>query len=68
MPLAPWLEWWAWSPDTEEGLAFKEQEAAYLSRWKTTVNEAVGITAIAMGCAFAPIAAPRFNRLAPRAC
>ena len=38
----PWLEWWAAGrPETAEGLAFKEQEAAYLSRWKTTVNEAV---------------------------
>ena len=37
-----WLEWWAAGrPETAEGLAFKEQEAAYLSRWKTTVNEAV---------------------------
>ena len=38
----PWLEWWAAGrPETAEGLAFKEQEAAYLSRWITTVNEAV---------------------------
>ena len=38
----PWLEWWAAGrPETAEGLAFKEQEAVYLSRWKTTVNEAV---------------------------
>jgi ribonucleotide reductase class II len=38
----PWLEWWAAGrPETAEGLAFKEQEAAFLARWKTTVNEAV---------------------------
>ena len=38
----PWLNWWeAGRPDTEAGLAFKEQEAAYLSRWKEIVNEAV---------------------------
>lgn len=38
----PWLTWWeAGRPDTEAGLAFKQQEAAYLSRWKTAVNEAV---------------------------
>ena len=38
----PWLNWWeAGRPDTEAGLAFKEQEAAYLSRWKELVNEAV---------------------------
>ena len=38
----PWLEWWAAGrPETAEGLTFKEKEAAYLSRWKTTVNEAV---------------------------
>ena len=36
MPSATeWLSWWeAGRPDTEEGLRFKEQEAAYLSRWK----------------------------------
>ncbi len=38
----PWLEWWAAGrPETAEGLTFKEKEAAYLSRWKTIVNEAV---------------------------
>ena len=38
----PWLEWWAAGrPETAEGLTFKEKEAAYLSRWKSTVNEAV---------------------------
>jgi ribonucleotide reductase class II len=37
-----WLRWWeAGRPGTEEGLAFKAQEAAYLSRWKTIVNQAV---------------------------
>ena len=38
----PWLQWWeAGRPDSEEGLAFKEQEAAYLSRWKQVVNDTV---------------------------
>jgi ribonucleotide reductase class II len=38
----PWLRWWEQGrPETEEGLAFKAQEAAYLSRWKQIVNEAV---------------------------
>jgi len=38
----PWLKWWeAGRPDTAEGRAFKAQEAAYLSRWKQIVNEAV---------------------------
>ena len=37
-----WLSWWeAGRPDTEEGLRFKEQEAAYLSRWKEIVNQTV---------------------------
>jgi len=37
-----WLKWWeAGRPDTAEGCAFKAQEAAYLSRWKQIVNEAV---------------------------
>jgi ribonucleotide reductase class II len=38
----PWLTWWeAGRPDTEEGKAFKQQEAAFLSRWKAIVNETV---------------------------
>ena len=38
----PWLTWWeAGRPDTAEGQAFKSQEAAYLSRWKQIVNQAV---------------------------
>jgi len=38
----PWLTWWeAGRPDTVEGQAFKAQEAAYLSRWKQIVNDAV---------------------------
>ncbi|WP_115014611.1 ribonucleoside-triphosphate reductase, adenosylcobalamin-dependent [Synechococcus sp. UW140] len=38
----PWLNWWeAGRPDTEEGQEFKRQEAAFLSRWKTIVNETV---------------------------
>ncbi|MFL2488540.1 MAG: ribonucleoside-triphosphate reductase, adenosylcobalamin-dependent, partial [Parasynechococcus sp.] len=37
-----WLNWWeAGRPDTEQGLAFKSQEAAYLARWKAIVNETV---------------------------
>lgn len=38
----PWLKWWeAGRPGTPEGESFKAQEAAFLSRWKTFVNEAV---------------------------
>jgi hypothetical protein len=38
----PWLKWWeAGRPDTEEGLAFKQQEAEYLSRWKEIVHNTV---------------------------
>ncbi|MEC8441868.1 MAG: ribonucleoside-triphosphate reductase, adenosylcobalamin-dependent [Cyanobacteriota bacterium] len=38
----PWLQWWeAGRPNTEQGLAFKSQEAAYLSRWKQVVNDTV---------------------------
>lgn len=38
----PWLRWWEEGrPETEEGLAFKAQEAEYLGRWKQIVNEAV---------------------------
>ncbi|MCP9809961.1 ribonucleoside-triphosphate reductase, adenosylcobalamin-dependent [Cyanobium sp. HWJ4-Hawea] len=38
----PWLKWWeAGRPETEEGISFKQQEAAYLGRWKQIVNEAV---------------------------
>ena len=37
-----WLNWWeAGRPDTEQGLAFKSQEADYLARWKAIVNETV---------------------------
>ena len=37
-----WLNWWETGrPDTEQGLAFKSQEAAYLARWKAIVNETV---------------------------
>ena len=37
-----WLRWWeAGRPETEEGKAFKSQEAAYLSRWKQVVNDTV---------------------------
>ena len=38
----PWLQWWeAGRPDSEEGRAFRSEEAAYLSRWKDIVNDAV---------------------------
>ncbi len=38
----PWLKWWeAGRPDTEEGRAFKTQEAEFLGRWKGIVNQAV---------------------------
>jgi ribonucleotide reductase class II len=38
----PWLQWWeAGRPETEAGLAFKAQEAAFLSRWKEIVNQSV---------------------------
>ncbi len=37
-----WLQWWeAGRPDSEEGRAFRQQEAAYLSRWKDWVHQAV---------------------------
>ena len=37
-----WLLWWqAGRPDTEAGQAFKDKEAAYLSRWKSIVNDTV---------------------------
>ncbi len=39
---AAWLRWWAEGrPATPEGERFKEQEAAYLGRWKEAVNTAV---------------------------
>jgi ribonucleotide reductase class II len=38
-----WLKWWeAGRPDTMQGLEFKSQEKAYLSRWKETVHRVVG--------------------------
>jgi ribonucleotide reductase class II len=37
-----WLQWWeAGRPDTMQGLEFKAQEQAYLSRWKAIVHETV---------------------------
>lgn len=37
-----WLAWWqAGRPDTMQGLEFKAQEQAYLSRWKTIVHQTV---------------------------
>ncbi|MBW4583532.1 MAG: ribonucleoside-triphosphate reductase, adenosylcobalamin-dependent [Tildeniella nuda ZEHNDER 1965/U140] len=37
-----WLRWWeAGRPDTVPGLEFKQQEQAYLSRWRETVEQAV---------------------------
>jgi ribonucleotide reductase class II len=39
----PWLQWWeAGRPDSEEGRAFREGEARYLSRWREIVHQAVG--------------------------
>jgi ribonucleotide reductase class II len=38
----PWLQWWeAGRPESEEGRAFRAQEASYLSRWRAIVDEAV---------------------------
>ena len=37
-----WLQWWeAGRPDSEEGRAFRAEEARYLSRWKRIVDETV---------------------------
>ncbi|MDB9526111.1 ribonucleoside-triphosphate reductase, adenosylcobalamin-dependent [Oscillatoria sp. CS-180] len=37
-----WLKWWeAGRPNTMQGLEFKAQEQAYLSRWKAIVHETV---------------------------
>ncbi|XGV96022.1 MAG: ribonucleoside-triphosphate reductase, adenosylcobalamin-dependent [Leptolyngbya sp. BL-A-14] len=37
-----WLRWWeAGRPDTVTGLEFKQQEQAYLTRWRETVEQAV---------------------------
>ncbi|KGG17404.1 ribonucleoside-triphosphate reductase, adenosylcobalamin-dependent [Prochlorococcus sp. MIT 0603] len=38
----PWLKWWeAGRPESEEGKAFKSQEAEYLKGWKDIVNKTV---------------------------
>ena len=38
----PWLQWWeAGRPDSEEGRAFREEEARYLKRWRAIVDAAV---------------------------
>ncbi|MDM7952854.1 MAG: ribonucleoside-triphosphate reductase, adenosylcobalamin-dependent [Cyanobium sp. CZS 25K] len=38
----PWLQWWeAGRSDSEEGRAFRAEEAAYLTRWKQCVHDAV---------------------------
>ncbi len=38
----PWLQWWeAGRPDSEEGRAFRAEEARYLRRWRAIVDEAV---------------------------
>ncbi|MEY4353514.1 MAG: ribonucleoside-triphosphate reductase, adenosylcobalamin-dependent [Cyanobacteriota bacterium] len=38
----PWLQWWeAGRPDSEDGRAFRAEEARYLSRWRAIVDEAV---------------------------
>jgi ribonucleotide reductase class II len=37
-----WLRWWeAGRPDTVSGLAFKQKEQEYLTRWRETVYQAV---------------------------
>jgi ribonucleotide reductase class II len=37
-----WLRWWeAGRPETAAGLAFKQKEQVFLSRWRDTVNQAV---------------------------
>lgn len=37
-----WLQWWeAGRPATKEGREFKQQEIAYLTRWKETVHQTV---------------------------
>ncbi|MEQ9354362.1 ribonucleoside-triphosphate reductase, adenosylcobalamin-dependent [Coleofasciculus chthonoplastes] len=39
---AEWLHWWAEGrPDTVEGVQFKEQEKAYLTRWRDIVHRVV---------------------------
>ncbi|MFN7677602.1 MAG: ribonucleoside-triphosphate reductase, adenosylcobalamin-dependent [Cyanobacteriota bacterium] len=38
----PWLQWWeAGRPDSEEGRAFRAEEARYLKRWRAIVDETV---------------------------
>ena len=38
----PWLQWWeAGRPDSDDGRAFRDREAHYLSRWRQIVQEAV---------------------------
>jgi ribonucleotide reductase class II len=38
----PWLQWWeAGRPDSEDGRAFRQEEARYLKRWRAIVDEAV---------------------------
>ncbi|OCR01420.1 hypothetical protein BCD67_23495 [Oscillatoriales cyanobacterium USR001] len=37
-----WLRWWEEGrPETEQGIAFKEGEKEYLTRWREIVNQAV---------------------------
>ncbi|MEQ8464509.1 ribonucleoside-triphosphate reductase, adenosylcobalamin-dependent [Coleofasciculus sp. E1-EBD-02] len=39
---ADWLHWWAEGrPDTDQGVQFKEQEKAYLTRWRDIVHRVV---------------------------
>ncbi len=65
----PWLEWWAAGrPGNSRRLGV--QRTGKLPSWlagRPPSMRRCGITAIAMGCVV-PTAAPRFNRLAPRAC
>jgi ribonucleotide reductase class II len=38
----PWLQWWeAGRPESEEGRAFRAEEARYLRRWRAIVDAAV---------------------------
>lgn len=39
---ADWLHWWAEGrPDTDQGVQFKQQEKAYLTRWRDIVHRVV---------------------------
>ena len=64
----PWLQWWeAGRPETEEGLNYKKQEAEYLKRWKSIVNETVWDYCERHGLRV-QTAAPQFSQPAQKAC